>query len=118
ILSRRTASFPLQKVGTTLMVALASPKDLGALDDLRFACGCEIQVVLALEHEIVEAIDRYHRDEWVPSQPDESAGTVRIDSPATQWLHRDEAAERSAASMLGAGVGPRAQDRADAHPPL
>jgi len=110
--ARRHTAFPLQKVGTTLMVALASPKDLGALDDLRFACGCEIQVVLALEHEIVEAIDRYYRDEWVPSQPDESAGTVRIDSPATQWLHRDEAAERSAVSMLERVIGRAAKEGA------
>jgi hypothetical protein len=56
--ARRHTAFPLQKVGTTLMVALASPKNLSALDDLRFACGCEIQTVLALEDEIVSAIDR------------------------------------------------------------
>ena len=67
--ARRHTAFPLQKVGTTLMVALASPKDLTALDDLRFACGCEIQTVLALEDEIVSAIDRYYRDEWVPAAP-------------------------------------------------
>src|SRR5262245_39905464 len=59
--ARRHTAFPLQKLGTTLLVALASPKDLSALDDLRFACGCEIQTVLALEHEIVDAIDRYYR---------------------------------------------------------
>jgi len=110
--ARRHTAFPLQKVGTTLMVALASPKDLGALDDLRFACGCEIQVVLALEHEIAEAIDRYYRDEWVPSQQDDSAGSVRIDSPATQWLHRDEAAERSAVSMLERVIGRAAKEGA------
>ena len=111
--ARRHTAFPLQKVGTTLMVALASPKNLSALDDLRFACGCEIQVVLALEHEILDAIDRYYRDEWVPSQPaDDSAGTVRIDSVATQWLHRDEAAERSAVSMLERVIGRAAKEGA------
>jgi type IV pilus assembly protein PilB len=111
--ARRHTAFPLQKVGTTLMVALASPKNLAALDDLRFACGCEIQVVLALEHEIVDAIDRYYRDEWVPSHPaDDSAGTVRIDSVATQWLHRDEAAERSAVSMLERVIGRAAKEGA------
>jgi type IV pilus assembly protein PilB len=111
--ARRHTAFPLQKVGTTLMVALASPKDLGALDDLRFACGCEIQVVLALEQEIVEAIDRYYRDEWVPSQQDDgTGGSVRIESAATQWLHRDEAAERSAVSMLERVIGRAAKEGA------
>jgi type IV pilus assembly protein PilB len=111
--ARRHTAFPLQKLGTTLMVALASPKDLSALDDLRFACGCEIQTVLALEHEILDAIDRYYRDEWVPSQPaDEQTGHVRIDSVATQWLHRDEAAERSAVSMLERVIGRAAKEGA------
>ena len=72
--ARRHTAFPLQKLGTTLMVALASPKDLAALDDLRFACGCEIQTVLALENEIVSAIDRYYRDEWVPTALEEPSG--------------------------------------------
>jgi type IV pilus assembly protein PilB len=111
--ARRHTAFPLQKVGTTLMVALASPKNLGALDDLRFACGCEIQTVLALEDEIVNAIDRYYRDEWVPAAtPEDGAGSVRIESVATQWLQRDEAAERSAVSMLERVIGRAAKEGA------
>jgi type IV pilus assembly protein PilB len=115
--ARRHTAFPLQKVGTTLMVALASPKNLSALDDLRFACGCEIQTVLALEDEIVSAIDRYYRDEWMPSaSPDEGTGSVKIESIATQWLHRDEAAERSAVSMLERVIGRAAKEGAsDVH---
>ena len=111
--ARRHTAFPLQKIGTTLMVALASPKDLTALDDLRFACGCEIQTVLALESEIVGAIDRYYRDEWVPTDRlQESTGSVRIESATTHWLARDEAAERSAVSMLERIVERAAKDAA------
>ena len=110
--ARRHTAFPLQKVGTTLMVALASPKDLSALDDLRFACGCEIQTVLALEHEIVTAIDRYYSDEWVPAAADDTTGNVRIESATTQWLARDEAAERSAVSMLERVIGRAAKEGA------
>ena len=111
--ARRHTAFPLQKIGTTLIVALASPKDLAALDDLRFACGCEIQTSLALEHEIVSAIDRYYRDEWVPAAPaDDGGGSVKIESVATQWLARDEAAERSAVSMLERVIGRAAKEGA------
>jgi type IV pilus assembly protein PilB len=110
--ARRHTAFPLQKVGTTLMVALATPKNLSALDDLRFACGCEIQTVLALEDEIVSAIDRYYRDEWVPASQDEGTGSVKIESIATQWLQRDEAAERSAVSMLERVIGRAAKEGA------
>ena len=111
--ARRHTAFPLQKIGTTLTVALASPKDLSALDDLRFASGCEIQTTLALEHEITSAIDRYYRDEWVPANGgDDPSGSVKIESVATQWLARDEAAERSAVAMLERVIGRAAKDGA------
>ena len=46
--ARQHMAFPLLKVGTTLVVAIASPKNLHTLDDLRFASGCEIQTMVAL----------------------------------------------------------------------
>jgi type IV pilus assembly protein PilB len=110
--ARRHTAFPLQKTGTTLLVALAMPKDLTALDDLRFASGCEIQVVLALEDEIIGALNRYYRDEWMPDIAQEDAGAVVIDSPAAQLLTRDEAAERSAVSVLERVIARAAGDGA------
>jgi type IV pilus assembly protein PilB len=99
--ARRHTAFPLQKIGTTLLVALASPKDLNALDDIRFAAGCEVQTVLALEDEIVSALNRYYRDEWLlPDMPPETVDPVVIDSPATLMPVRDQAAERSAVAVL------------------
>ena len=110
--ARRHTAFPLQKTGTTLLVALAMPKDLAALDDLRFASGCEIQTVLALEDEIIGALNRYYRDEWMPDIAQEEAGAVVIDSPAAQLLTRDEAAERSAVSVLERIIARAAGDSA------
>jgi type IV pilus assembly protein PilB len=98
--ARRHTAFPLQKQGTTLVVALPMPKDLAALDDLRFASGCEIQTVLALEDEIVAALNRYYRDEWLPDMAQEDVGAVVIESPAAQLLSRDEEAEKSAVLVL------------------
>jgi type IV pilus assembly protein PilB len=51
---------PLQKVGALLQVAIANPNDLRALDDVRFATGCQIQTLVALEDEIVAALDRFY----------------------------------------------------------
>lgn len=110
--ARRHTAFPLTKTGTTLVVALAVPKDLTALDDLRFASGCEIQTVLALEDEIIAALNRYYRDEWMPDIAQEEAGAVVIDSPAAQLLTRDEAAERSAVSVLERVIARAAGDGA------
>jgi type IV pilus assembly protein PilB len=94
-------------------VALASPKDLIALDDLRFASGCEVQTVLALEEEILTAIDRYYGDEWLPTTGNnDEAGTVVLDSPSAQLLTRDEAAERSAVAMLERVIARAASDGA------
>jgi type IV pilus assembly protein PilB len=110
--ARRHTACPLQRVGSTLIVALASPKDLVALDDLRFASGCEVQTVLALEEEILSAINRYYRDEWLPTTPDDNAGTVVLDSPSAQLLTRDEAAERSAVTILERVIARAANDLA------
>jgi type IV pilus assembly protein PilB len=110
--ARRHTAFPLQKTGTTLLVALAVPKDLTALDDLRFASGCEIQTVLALEDEIIGALNRYYRDEWMPDITQEEPDSVVIDSYAAQLLTRDEAAERSAVSVLERVIARAAGDGA------
>ena len=110
--ARRHTAFPLQKVGTTLLVALPMPKDLAALDDLRFASGCEIQTVLALEDEILAALNRYYCDEWLPDIGPADAKHVVIDSPTAELLTRDEAAERSAAAVLERVIARAAADGA------
>src|SRR5262249_33303078 len=110
--ARRHTAFPLQKVGTTLIVALASPKDLTALDDIRFASGCGIQTVLALEDEILTALNRYYRDEWLQPAEADTAEDVVLDSPAVQGSTRDEAAERSAVAILERVIARAAADGA------
>ena len=59
-IARKHSAVPLQKVGALLHVAIAQPNDLAALDDLRFACGSQIQTFVALESEIAAALDRFY----------------------------------------------------------
>ena len=92
--------FPLSKTDSTLSIALATPSDLNVLDDLRFAAGCEIQVVLALEGEIHAAIDRYYRDAWLPGADVEANSEVVIQATPSQANIKDEAAERSAVRLV------------------
>jgi len=111
--ARRHNAFPLQKNGSTLVIALPVPKDLAALDDLRFASGCEIQTVLALEDEILAAINRYYTDEWLPNfGAQEPEGSVRIDAATAQVSPRDEDAERSAVAFLERAIARAAADGA------
>jgi type IV pilus assembly protein PilB len=58
--ARAHLAVPLTKVNQLLQVAMARPTDLAALDDIRFASGCQIQTFVALEHEIVAALDRFY----------------------------------------------------------
>ena len=110
--ARRHTAFPLQKLGTSLLVALASPADLGTIDDLRFASGCEVKTVLALEDEIRVALDQYYRDEWLPAGHDETPGAVVLDADTTHLAARDEVAERSAVATLERVIARAAADGA------
>ena len=56
-IARKYTAVPMLKTGSTLVVATANPRDLQALDDLRFAAGCEIQTMIALESEIQQALE-------------------------------------------------------------
>ena len=78
--ARKHMAVPLQKLGTMLQVAIASPTDLAALDDLRFASGCQIQTLVALEDEIVAALDRFYAQGMFESVIDGSTEAVSIES--------------------------------------
>ena len=77
--ARKHMAVPLQKLGTMLQVAIASPTDLTALDDLRFASGCQIQTLVALEDEIVAALDRFYAQGMFESVADGSTESVSIE---------------------------------------
>jgi type IV pilus assembly protein PilB len=136
--ARRHGAFPISKVGTTLTVAVATPQDLEATDDLRFASGCEIRTVVALEDEIATALDRYYQGGGIPHQLAQETEKVIVDTPlvdrrtaedrrlglpggrrASDLLYTDpdsfdEAAERSAVTVvdrvLARAVGEGASD--------
>ncbi len=51
---------PLQKAGTTLVVAFADPSNIMVKEDLRFITRCRIQAVVGTEGAIVSAIEKYY----------------------------------------------------------
>lgn len=56
-------TIPLSKIGNTLTVAMSDPLNIFALDDLSNFTGCNIDIVLSPEDEIIHAIDsQYHRE--------------------------------------------------------
>jgi type IV pilus assembly protein PilB len=51
---------PVNRAGSTLIVAMADPSNLNAIDDLKFLTNYNIEVVVAAEAAIQDAIERYY----------------------------------------------------------
>ncbi len=54
---------PINKSGSTLVVAMSDPSNIFAVDDLKFATGHNIEVVVTSERSIRNAIDRFYGSE-------------------------------------------------------
>jgi type IV pilus assembly protein PilB len=60
-MARRLLALPVTWADDRLLVAMADPGNVLAIDDLRAVTGAEIQVVVATRTQLAEAIDRFHR---------------------------------------------------------
>jgi type IV pilus assembly protein PilB len=54
---------PLSRIANTLTVAMSDPLNIFALDDLKVITGCEIDIVLSPEDEIIKVIDTQYSGE-------------------------------------------------------
>lgn len=54
---------PVNKVGSSLIVAMSDPSNIFAIDDIKFLTGYNVEVVVASEVALREAIDKYYQDE-------------------------------------------------------
>jgi type IV pilus assembly protein PilB len=60
-MAKKYSAFPVEVEGrSTLVVAMADPLNVAALEDLRFHCGMFIKPVLSRSGDIAEAIERYY----------------------------------------------------------
>ena len=112
-IARKYTAVPLLKAGSTLVVATANPRDLQALDDLRFAAGCEVRTMIALESEIQEALTKLYGNPFSNDLEAEPASVV-VDVAGPQLDLQDQSTQRSATSIvdriLARGVSDRASD--------
>ena len=51
---------PINRAGSTLIVAMADPSNIFAIDDIKFMTGYNVEVVVAAEATIKKAIDKYY----------------------------------------------------------
>jgi type IV pilus assembly protein PilB len=54
---------PVSRAGSSLIVAMADPSNLHAIDDIKFTTGYNVEPVVSSEASITEAIERYHAQE-------------------------------------------------------
>jgi type IV pilus assembly protein PilB len=114
-LARKHSVLPLFRVGGALTVAIPDPRNLAALDDLRFATGRDVQAVVALESEIGAAIDRYYRDATPIGLPD-PAHPVLVEAPRALTFDREEDEDHSAIRLVDQILSRAVADRAsDVH---
>lgn len=54
---------PINKSGNILMIAMADPSNIYAIDDIKFITNLQVEVVVASEQAIAEAIEKYYTSE-------------------------------------------------------
>jgi type IV pilus assembly protein PilB len=69
---------PVNRTGSTLIVAMADPSNIYAVDDIKFITGLKIDVVVASEQAIAEAIEKYY------------TSTVSFDEVMIDFVEEDE----------------------------
>lgn len=53
---------PVNRAGSSLIVAMSDPSNIFAIDDVKFLTGYNVEVVVASEQAIKEAIEHYYAD--------------------------------------------------------
>ena len=71
VASKHTA-LPVQRAGSTLVVAMADPSNIYAIDDLKFVTNLNVEPVVSTETAIEEAIARYYDRAAPPPAPSEA----------------------------------------------
>jgi type IV pilus assembly protein PilB len=69
---------PVNKTGNTLIVAMADPSNIYAVDDIKFITGLKVDVVVASEQAIAEAVEKYY------------TSTVSFDEVMIDFVEEDE----------------------------
>ncbi len=73
---------PIDRAGNNIIVAMGDPRDLAAIDAIRFSVGFFPKPVLASEVRITEALDKYYGKMLDVNSMDKSGSTVEINKKA------------------------------------
>ncbi len=77
---------PLQLKGNTLVLAITDPLNVRAIDEIRLTTGFEVQPMIAVEEEVLNALDRY-----LSLGPTDVTGMVESVAKEAESIEVDEA---------------------------
>lgn len=126
----RFCVMPISFEGNRLVVAMAEPQNLHAIDELRFLSGTEVIPRIGFRSEIKEAITKWYHlesaevpDEKLPIGDDGSAGVMEFVSTSSlqrnidamqemqaELMHKSTPAMRLVSQTISSAVGKQASD--------
>ena len=89
-LSLQCQAIPLSRTGRSLLVAMLDPSNLSAIHELKFASGLEIQMFVAPESQIRQAIQKFYDEAAWESGDVGSTGPEAVDGEVYDRLLRSE----------------------------
>jgi type IV pilus assembly protein PilB len=110
--ARRYRAVAVERSSAGILVAMADPKDVLALDDLRVLAGQEIFAALADPEQLSVAIDRVYQASAIESTIDDAAGDVEpeVDLTADDITVNDGPMVRLVNAMFDQAIADRASD--------
>src|SRR5512143_2825627 len=92
---------PVNRAGSSLIVAMSDPSNIFAIDDLKFLTGYNVDVVVASEESIKEAIERYYAekgpdlDEVMQGFDDTEVSIIEADADDVNVVDLERSAEEA-----------------------
>jgi len=102
--ARRHKLIAIKRTGPILMVAMADPTNLSAIDEINFLTGYNAEPVVALEHQVIKAIEEYYgvKEEQVPSGQEDFQEIFDTEEGGLEVVEEKEAEEGAEELMRAA----------------
>ncbi|MCM2675181.1 GspE/PulE family protein [Alkalicoccobacillus plakortidis] len=110
--ARKYMLIPIKKQNDVLQVAMADPLDYYAIDDLQMITGFQVEPLIAIKAEIIEAIERYYQinDSLIDEEAIEVLDASSIENQEQLITDRDAPIIKLVDQLLQHGLNQRASD--------
>ena len=95
-IARKYYIIPVARVGATLTIAMADPSNVFVIDDVKFMTGYKVDVVVASESAILQAISTYYRSNGSLMAPKQETKATKSIHAKDYTLADDDLSEESA----------------------